>query len=258
LIQAGDRVLVLTDDNSRYLITLKEGSIFGTHLGNILHEEIIGKEYGDLIKIGRNTAYLLKPGIVDHIFNLNRRTQIVYPKDMGFIILMLDIKEGDLVVECGSGSGSMTSAFARYVGSNGKVVSYERREKFMERARDNVNQLGVGDRVEFKLKDIEEGIDEKEADAFFLDVPDPVPHLKEVLRSLKGGGRFCVLCPTTNQVQSVLETLSEEDVVDIEVWETFVRKMKINPKRFRPEDRMVGHTAYLIFGVKVSRGGEKV
>ena len=258
MIQAGDRVLVLTDDNSRYLITLKEGSIFGTHLGNILHEEIIGKEYGDLIKIGRNTAYLLKPGIVDHIFNLNRRTQIVYPKDMGFIILMLDIKEGDLVVECGSGSGSMTSAFARYVGSNGKVVSYERREKFMERARDNVNQLGVGDRVEFKLKDIEEGIDEKEADAFFLDVPDPVFHLKEVLRSLKGGGRFCVLCPTTNQVQSVLETLSEEDVVDIEVWETFVRKMKINPKRFRPEDRMVGHTAYLIFGVKVSRGGEKV
>lgn len=167
MIQAGDRVLVLTDDNSRYLITLKEGSIFGTHLGNILHEEIIGKEYGDLIKIGRNTAYLLKPGIVDHIFNLNRRTQIVYPKDMGFIILMLDIKEGDLVVECGSGSGSMTSAFARYVGSNGKVVSYERREEFMERARDNVNQLGVGDRVEFKLKDIEEGIDEKEADAFF-------------------------------------------------------------------------------------------
>ncbi|OAA30415.1 SAM-dependent methyltransferase [Kosmotoga arenicorallina S304] len=257
MIRVGDRVLVLTDDGSRYLITLREGSIFGTHLGNILHEEIIGKEYGDTIKIGRSKAHILKPGIVDYVFNLNRRTQIVYPKDMGFIILMLDIKEGDLVIECGSGSGSMTGAFARYVGSKGKVVSYERREKFLERARENIDQLGIGDRVEFKLKDIGDGIDEKGADAFFLDVPDPVPYLSEVLSSLKGGGRLCVLCPTVNQVQSVLESLNEKEVVDIEVWETFIRKMKTNPKRFRPEDRMVGHTAYLIFGVKVSRGGEK-
>ncbi|AKI97621.1 tRNA (adenine-N1)-methyltransferase [Kosmotoga pacifica] len=256
MIKSGDRVLVLTDDDSRYLITLKEGGIFGTHLGNILHEEIIGKEYGDVIKIGRSLAYLLKPGIVDHIFTLNRRTQIVYPKDMGFIILMLDIKDGDLVIECGAGSGSMTGAFARFVGPNGRVVSYERREKFMERARENVSRLGLEKRVTFKLKDIEEGIDETNADAFFLDIPEPVPHLKNVLNSLKGGGRFCVLCPTTNQVQDVLEALKELGAVDVEVWEIFVRKMKTNPKRFRPEDRMVGHTAYLIFGVKVSRGGE--
>jgi len=255
LLKYGDKVLIYLEDGSEYIITLEEGKFLGTHFGNIFHEDIVGKEYGDSISLRKHSAYILNIGIVDHIFSLKRKTQIVYPKDMGFILLMLDVKNGDLVVECGSGSGSMTSALARAVAPDGRVVSYERREEFHKLAKENVECFGHSENVVFKLKDISEGIDESNVNAFFLDVPEPVPHLKTVSNSLIGGGRFCVVCPTANQVQDVLRELRRLPVIKVEIWETFIRKMKLNPERFRPEDRMVGHTTYMVFGIKVNEGG---
>lgn len=257
MIQVGDRVLILLQDGSEQLVSVTREGFAPTRFGTIFFDEIIGKEYGDTLKVGGKTAYILRTGIVDHIFSLKRSTQIVYPKDMGYILLKLDAKEGDTVIECGSGSGSMTCALARAIGERGKVISYERREGASAIARRNVEIFGLDKRVEFKVRDLGDGIDEKGVDAFFLDVPEPLLYLEDVLNSLNGSGRLCVLCPTANQVQDVLRKLQELGTVKLEVTETFIRDMKINPERFRPEDKMVGHTAYLVFGIRVLKGGEK-
>ena len=257
MLKDGDRVLILFEDNSEHVMTVTGQGFLSTRFGTLFFDEIIGKEYGETSKVGGKTFYILEPGIVDHIFSLKRGTQIVYPKDMGYILLKLDVKEGDLVVECGSGSGSMTCAFARAVGSGGRVISYERRPETSRIAFNNMKAFGLADRVQFKVKDIEDGVDEEGADAFFLDVPEPSRYLETVLSALKGSGRLCVLCPTANQVEEVLEKLQALGTVRLEVTEIFIRDMKINPERFRPEDKMVGHTAYLVFGTRVLEGGEK-
>lgn len=252
MIRSGERVLILLDDEeTSYIAEVVEGGVLTTHYGNLVLSSLVGKAYGSSISLGFKKAYLLKPSIVDGIFSLKRFTQIVYPKDIAFITLYLDIKEGDTVYEAGTGTGVMTSIFSRLVGSCGKVVTYEKRKEFVERARKNVELLGNVERVVFVADDIANCRDTQVADVFFLDVPETLSVIKEVVMTLKGGGRICVLCPTTNQVQETISLLEEMNIVSIQMWETMVRSYKTNPERLRPEDRMIGHTAYMVFGIKV-------
>ncbi len=249
----GDRVYLLAEDGSDFIIELKEGEKFVTHLGSVEHSEIVKADLGDVVETNlKKKIYVLKPGIVENIFKMKRKTQIVYPKDIGFILLMLDVKEGDRIVEAGVGSGAMCSAFARLVGDGGKVFAYERREDFLKLARENLKRWKLLERVELKLKDISEGFDEEEIDAVFLDVPDPWNYIESAWKALKGGGRLGVICPTTNQVQETLRAIESFPFVRVEVWESLFRRYKPNPERLRPFDRMVAHTTYMIFAVKVN------
>jgi len=120
----------------------------------------------------------------------------------------------------------------------------------------NISLLGLDDRVAFKLRDIREGFDEKEADALFLDVPNPWDYISQVRAALKPGGNFGCILPTTNQVQKVLLALREEHFAFLEVCETFLRWYRAHPARLRPTDRMVGHTGYLVFARPVLVGDE--
>jgi tRNA (adenine57-N1/adenine58-N1)-methyltransferase len=119
-------------------------------------------------------------------------------------------------------------------------------------ARKNIELAGLSHRVTFKVKDIAEGFDEREADVIFLDVREPWLYLKKALEALANGGTLVVLVPTVNQVSETLRAIHNLPLVDIEVCELLLRHYKSNPDRLRPEDRMVAHTAFLIFARKVS------
>ncbi|RLL85811.1 SAM-dependent methyltransferase [Mesotoga sp. H07pep.5.4] len=252
MIDYGDSVLImLEDEEAKYFSEVKRGSVLKTHYGNLIMDSLVGREFGEKIRLGLRDAFLIKPSMIDGIFSLKRSTQIVYPKDVAFILLYLDIKPGDVVYEAGTGTGVMTSVFSRAVGESGKVVSYEKRQDFLEKAQKNVRHLGHIERVTFASGDVAECEESQKADAFFLDVPDPSASLESAVAILKKSGRICILCPTANQVQETLTILGTLGVIDIQVWEILARSYKANPERFRPEDRMVGHTTYLVFGIKV-------
>ncbi len=254
MIRAGDRVVILLEDEeTRLFAEVREGEVLTTHYGNLIMSSLAGMEYGSFVSLGFKGAYVLRPSFMDGILSLKRSTQIVYPKDIAFITLNLDVKDGDVVYEAGTGTGVMTSVFSRLVGSSGRVITYEKRSDFVGRARENVAALGKIERVTFFPEDIERCDEENVADSFFLDVPDPLAVMDRAVSILKGGGRICVLCPTTNQVQESIRLLGELNIVDIQMWEIMARNYKTNPDRLRPEDRMVGHTAFLIFGVKIKR-----
>ena len=256
LVKAGDRVLLVSEEGDEFLIQVSEGK-FSTHLGVIDMKDLMGIPYGGRVKSSKGVSfYVLRAGYVNEVFHLKRKTQIVYPKDSGYILLMLDVREGDRVVDVGVGSGVMSYLFARAVGEKGRVYAYEKRDDFANMARENLRKWGVLDRVEIKLKDISEGIEEKNVDAFFLDVPDPWEHIETVWKALKGGGRFCTVVPTTNQVQRVLEVIEKLPFTMVEVWESLFREYKPVPERLRPFDRMVAHTTYMIFAIKVFGGDE--
>ncbi|WP_038057208.1 tRNA (adenine-N1)-methyltransferase [Thermodesulfobacterium hydrogeniphilum] len=250
-VAEGNYVLLLTSDGRSYLVEVKD-TYFHTHKDSVYLKELIGKEFGEII-LGKNGTkfYLVKPSLYDFLMKVERATQVIYPKDIGYILQKLDVGPGKVVLECGGGSGALTTAFAFMVGEDGKVISYEKEEKFQKIAQKNLKKIGLLNRVIFKNKEVKEAFEEKEVEAVFLDLKEPWVLLKAAWEALKGGHFLGILVPTTNQVSRCLTELEKYPFVDIEVVEILLRKYKTNPERLRPEDRMVAHTGFLIFAKKV-------
>jgi tRNA (adenine57-N1/adenine58-N1)-methyltransferase len=250
--RAGDLAQLVGLRHKHFIITLKEGAKFETHRGVLQHDDLIGKPWGTQVFSHMGSPFfLLQPSLADLLNDLPRSSQILYPKDIGFILVTMGIGPGRKVLEAGTGSGSMTIAMAYMVGAGGRVISYEVRPDMQNLARKNLERVGLASRVDFKLRDIAGGFDETDADAFFLDVPNPYDYIAQVRAALKPGGYFCSLLPTVNQVEQLLIALRRERFAFIDVCEILVRYYKAEPTRLRPTDRMVAHTGFLIFGRKI-------
>lgn len=190
---------------------------------------------------------MLQPALDDLLRNVKRSTQILYPKDIGFILVTMGIGPGQHVLEAGTGSGALTTALAYAVGPEGRVTTYETREPFQQLAKQNLDQFGLAQRVTFKLGDIYDGFEESGADALFLDVANPHDYIRQARTALKPGGFFGSILPTANQVTQLLKVLRAEHFAFMDVCEVLLRYYRTDPERFRPTDRMVAHTGYLIF-----------
>ncbi|MGB3995634.1 MAG: tRNA (adenine-N1)-methyltransferase [Acetomicrobium sp.] len=236
-----------------FLVSLESEGKLETRLGIVFHKEVMKAGFGGRVcSHNGNVFYIMKPTLGEYLRRIKRKTQIVFPKEAGFILLQLDIGPGSRVVECGTGSGSLTTAFAHFVGDEGCVYSYDAREEFVELARRNCRKWGVEHRVEFNVRHLSQGFEETDVDAVFLDLPDPWNYLLQVRSALALGRRMGALLPTFNQIEKLLRALEENYFVDIEVLEIFLRKLRIDPDRIRPEDRMIGHTGYLIFATSIA------
>jgi tRNA (adenine57-N1/adenine58-N1)-methyltransferase len=238
--------------HKHFIFSLKSGGDLQTHRGVLKHDDLIGKPYGSQVFSHTGAPFfLLQPSIADILNDLPRATQILYPKDLGYILVMMGIAPGQRVMEAGTGSGSVTIAMATAVGADGQVISYEQKPDTQNLARKNVERVGLASRVEFKLRDIREGFDETDADAFFLDVQYPNEYIEQVRAALKPGGFFGTIIPTFNQVEKTLTALKKHKFAFVEVCEVILRHYKADPARIRPVDRMVAHTGYLIFARRI-------
>jgi tRNA (adenine57-N1/adenine58-N1)-methyltransferase len=252
--QPGDMILLLAPDGKRILQKLTPGQQIHTHLGFMTHDSLTGLVYGSLVKTQLGHSFvLLKPSTLDLVMHVKRTSQIVYPKEIGYLLLRMNIVPGTRVVEAGTGSGALTLALARAVQPTGKVYSYEEREGMQANARSNLERASAAEFVEFKVRDIRAGFDERDADALFLDVREPWLFLAQAHAALTGGGYLGSLVPTMNQVSDVLGEMERlGGWIEIEVSEILHRFYKTNAERLRPADRMVAHTGYLIFARAVT------
>jgi tRNA (adenine57-N1/adenine58-N1)-methyltransferase len=250
--QAGDLAQIVGLRHKHFIFPLLVGGEFHTHRGIIKHDDLIGQPWGTQIfsHLG-SPFFLLQPMLGDILTDLPRNTQILYPKEIGFIMVTMGIGPGMRVMEAGTGSGSMTIALAYNVGPTGKVISYEQRPEMQNLARKNLVRMGMDERVDFKLRDIAEGFDETDADAFFLDVQNPYDYITQVRAALKPGGFFCSLIPTYNQAEKLIQALRRNKFAFIEMCEILLRFYKAEPSRLRPTDRMVAHTGFLIFARRI-------
>jgi tRNA (adenine57-N1/adenine58-N1)-methyltransferase catalytic subunit len=251
--QENDTVLLIAGDRKRYLVRLRAGDRFHTHKGVIDHDALIGQPLGRQVLSHLNHPFVvLRPSIYDLLMNLKRASQIIYPKEIGQILLRLDVCDGRRIVEAGAGSGALTMALAYSVRPHGRVHSYEVREDMINVARKNLAVAGLLDYVQLTQRDIAEGFDETDADALFLDVREPWDYLDQALAALSDGGFFGALVPTTNQVSWLLAGMERRPLSSIEVLEILERRYKPVAARLRPQDVMVGHTGFLIFARKVA------
>jgi tRNA (adenine57-N1/adenine58-N1)-methyltransferase len=255
VLSEGDLVLLLSQDRKRFLVRLVPGGLLQTHRGRVLHDDLLGQKWGTETRSHLGYAFaILEPSGSDLIAKLKRTTQIMYPKDIAYTLFRLNVTPGIRMIEAGTGSGGFTLAVARLLGPTGRLYSYEARRDIMRLARENLESLGLGSCVEFKARDIADGFDEIDVDALFLDMRNPWSYLPQVVVALKDGGFFAALLPTTNQVVRLVHGLEmQESFGQIEVEELLVRAYKAVPARFRPLDRMIAHTGYLVFARKVSR-----
>jgi tRNA (adenine57-N1/adenine58-N1)-methyltransferase len=245
----GDLIQLVGLRHKSYIFTLVEDKELHTHRGLIKHNNLVGLPFGSkVLSHNESPFFLLQPSLSDILLDLKRITQILYPKDIGYILMQMGIGEGQQVIEAGTGSGAMTIALAHAVGSVGKIFSYDQKKEFQNLAKKNLNLMGLEARVEFKLRDIADGFDEKNVDALFLDVMNPYDYVAQVKDALKPGGFFACLIPTTNQVSRLLHQLRLHQFAFLEVVEVLLRFYKPEPERLRPTDRMVAHTGYLVFG----------
>lgn len=250
--RAGDLAQLVGLTHKHFILTLKPGEDFQSHRGVLKHDDLIGKPWGSQVFSHSGAPFfLLQPSISDLLNELPRATQILYPKDIGYILIQMSVAVGQTVLEAGTGSGSMTIALASAVGPEGKVVSYEQKQDVQNLARKNIERLGLAARVDFKLRDIQDGFDETDADAFFLDVQNPFDYIAQIREALKPGGFFGALLPTFNQVEKTLHALRKNKFAFVEVCELLLRYYKADPNRIRPTDRMVAHTGFLVFGRKI-------
>ena len=253
ILKTDSFVQLIGDRNKQFIIKLSTDGETETHQGNIHHNEIIGQSWGSKIKTKQgNTFLILQPSLDDLIREINRTTQIMYPKDIGYVILNLGVGPGTRVVEAGTGSGALTTVLAYLVGNEGKVYSYEAKPKHQAYAKKNLKSFGLDDRVIFKIRDIKEGFDEKNVNALFLDVQDPENYISQVRDALMAGGHFGCILPTTNQVSKLITALKRNKFEKIEVSEIFHRYYKTSATRLRPDDKMVGHTGFLLFARRTS------
>lgn len=250
-ISEGDTVTIWIDSKRVYLIKVKKGGQFSTDKGNIKFDEILGKEYGSFITLSSGSkAYLLIPSLTDMYFGLRRPTQVMYPKDLGYVIFSSGIKPGDVVVEAGTGSGFLTATLAHFVGDSGKVYTYEVKEEFQKIAIENISKMKLTERIVFKLKDIRTGIDEKDVDAIFLDLADPWNVANIAYDSLKPSGIITIFVPTVNQIEKTYFALKNSGFVDIHVEELILREYQVKEGAVRPKNIGIVHTGYIIRGRK--------
>jgi len=135
----------------RFLVRLRQDEVQHTHKGLIPHADIIGQPSGTRLATHLGDHYVaLLPSLHDIIMSIQRISQIVYPKEIGYILLKLNVGAGSRVIECGTGSGAMTIALAHAVRPEGRVYTYERRADMMRVAAKNLANAGLEDWVDLK------------------------------------------------------------------------------------------------------------
>jgi len=249
-----DIILIVGKDRRTFIRTVKPGNRFECHMGYLEYDDIVGLPYGSQVptQMGHK-LFILPPHTDDIIRHLQREGQIIFPKDLGYIMLKLGIRPGVRVIEAGTGSGALTVTLATLVGNEGHVYTYERRARMMERAIANVRRLDMLDRVTFHGRDISDGFDERDVNALFLDVREPWEYLPQARAALRGGGFFGALVPTINQVITLADHLYDGPWFMMEIEELILRPYKTIPARIRPDDQMIGHTGFLVFARAVDR-----
>jgi len=252
-IKEGDLVLFIYKGKKelrKVVKRVRRGEYFHTHLGTLSHDDVIGLEWGSSIRTSTGDRILvLKPTLSDLMEQIPRRTQIIYPKDAAFMIIKSGVSPGSLVVEGGTGSGSLTLCLSFAVGESGLVVSYETNKDFLKLASRNLKRFGVKN-VVLKNKDIRD-LDEKEVDAIFLDIGNPWDVFEQAHLALKPGGTICCFVPSYEQMRKVVLSAKDNGFGVAEVYEVLLREYEVDERRTRPKPWMIGHTGFIIIMRKI-------
>ena len=250
-LAAGERVLLVDRKDRRYLVTLQPGRSFQSHAGVVEHDSVIGRCEGEEVeahqrdgRVTNSARYLvLRPTLADVVVGMPRGAQVIYPKDLGAILIAADIFPGARVLEAGVGSGALSMAMLR---AGAVITGYELRADFAERATANVEAfLGPDQPYSVLERDVYLGIDAEDLDRVVLDLAEPWQVVAHARRALAPGGIFLAYLPTINQTSELRGALQQSGFAMAETFEILRRTWHIEGRSVRPDHRMVAHTGFM-------------
>lgn len=256
----GDRIQLTDPKGKLYSFTIVAGKEWHTHKGWISHDDLVGMPEGSVVSTTAGLKFTaFKPLLADYVLTMPRGATIVYPKDAAMILGLADIYPGARVLEAGVGSGALTISLLRAVGDGGSVHSVERRADFAENARSNIGnyfgsapanwRLTVGDLQEQEVSD--------DYDRVILDMLAPWECVDYAARALRPGGVFMAYVATTTQLSVTAEAMKADGrFTEPESSETIVRGWHHEGLAVRPQQRMIGHTGFLIQSRRMAPGVE--
>lgn len=244
--RAGETVLVIDSKDRWNLITLESGGAFHTHAGVISHNDLIGAPEATRVRASGGSEYLVvRPTLSEYVLKMKRLAQVIYPKDLGPILMLADIFPGARVLESGVGSGALSMTLLR---AGAEVTGYELREDFAERAQANVRAFlgpAATERYNIQIRNVYDGIDGDNFDRIVLDLPEPWRVVEHAAKSLRAGGIFVAYLPSIVQVGELHEALARSEFELVETMEVLHRGWHVEGRAMRPDHRMVGHTGFL-------------
>jgi len=242
----GDQVLLIDAKKRRYLVTLEPGGEFHTHAGVVAHDDLIGQPEGSSFRSSRGATMLaIRPTLAEFVLKMPRGAQVIYPKDLGPMLMLADIFPGARVLESGVGSGALSMTLVR---AGAVVTGYELREDFANRATKNVATFLGPDALEryrVTCRDVYEGIDETDLDRVVLDLPEPWRVVKHAARALHRGGILVAYTPQITQAVQLRDELAGQGFGMVDTIEVLNRGWHIEGQSVRPDHRMVAHTGFL-------------
>ena len=245
----GDIAILYDRRRRRYRVVLRAGGNYSSHLGGIFHDEIIGRTEGFLAVTSKgHRVTVLRPTFQESVYDIPRQSQVIYPKDLGALLMRLDLYPGANVVESGLGSGASAAAILRAIGPEGMLTTYENRGAIVDAARDNIQHLSPGStNHNIVVADVyETGFAERNVDRLLLDLPEPWQAVGYAAESLRTGGVIAIYLPTVLQVHHVTEVMTADPRWRlVETTELIERPWHVTEISVRPEHRMVAHTGFI-------------
>ncbi len=238
--------LLVDEKGRKYMV--KGTADVHTNYGVIKADELSRKKFGDTIEtqMGRK-FFIIKPGIPDFMEKARRGPQAISLKDCAMIAGWTGIHSNSRVLEAGVGSGILSMFLANIIAPE-RLISYEIREDFAKIAKENFERYGINN-IEIKMKNIYEGIDEKELDLIVLDLPEPWKVAGHAKKSLSVDGFLVSYSPSIEQSKKFCDELNG---FMHETIECLVRNWDM--KVVRPYSRMLAHTGFITFARWIGEG----
>jgi len=252
LIDEGTRIVLVDGKGAKHFVVAERGMVEVRRLGTIDGTSVCDSSFGDEIAVAGHSFRIMRPSVMDVLGLMNRRAQIISPKDSFHIPMYMDLGCGSRVVEAGAGSGALSIVLLKAVAPTGRVYTYETREDHARVAEKNVGRSDFASCWKLKMGDICRGIEESDLDGVVLDIPNPWDAIPAAASALRAGGHVCSYVPNANQLESTVKTMREVGFQDVFAFETLQREMMVHDRGVRPSCDMMGHTGYLALARKMS------
>ena len=251
MISEGTSVLLVDEGGRKFVVKAANRMIEVGGLGVIDGNTLCNSSFGDELTVGQKRFVLLRPSVRDLLGIIERRAQIMIPKDSFLVPMYLDISSGSRVIEGGVGSGALTIVLLKAVAPGGKVISYDNRKDHADLARKNVALTELERCWELRIEDVCKAELGKDVDAAIIDIPNPWDAIENIKNALKVGGHICCYVPNVNQLDELVRKMRDSGLTEVYSFETIQREMIVHDGGVRPSFDMLGHTGYLTFGRKM-------
>ncbi|KAL7298350.1 tRNA (adenine(58)-N(1))-methyltransferase catalytic subunit TRMT61A [Trichogramma pretiosum] len=244
-IEKGDTVILYLSPSNMHAIQVEEKiknkkgelveNVFQTKYGALKVVNLVGTKYGSKVELSKGWAFVLQPTPELWTLTLPHRTQIIYTPDISLIVYLLDLVPGSVVIETGTGSGSLSHALVRAVKPLGHLHTFDFHEQRVLTAKEEFMSHGISEFVTVRHRDVcADGfgaeLDHK-VDAVFLDLPHPWLTIDFAVKALKTtGGKLCSFSPCIEQVQKTCQKLSEAGFHEINTYECLQEELTVVQK----------------------------